>query len=440
MKLKNNIVHYALAVAVIFSIALSATLWVNPTYLQSTDRNSQSSQKSNSSNNDEAKTVLGDIYQPTVIDFNNGNQTMRLASSKVDLMQEIRHDLGSWKVSSVSDVKKLSRQRYENFLRSENMVLLVFPDKVAPKDLTDIFKDIPKKIQNKKFNRVAIDLKKKSSVYLLNDNNYEVTDLSLKNGKYTNLKKIVSSDDTQQMPVSLKRFDGKYINFYTNKIQIPQYSYLVNKDSASIFVTRLLGTSNSSVNSRKEDQQTVYFDNAGQRLAVENKTGVINYSNYSHEVGKDSTLSDNLNQGFRQLEETGRLLDDVRYDEYDPASQQITYRSYINAFPILADNNYGTYQIRLASAGGEQTNFSLYSLQVPVPSKQQSVELPATQDVLNDLSQAGIDLKKIKGIRIGYKAQLNDTSKQVVDLVPAYFILYNGSWIDQQTILSGKVS
>ncbi|MGU9560485.1 YycH family regulatory protein, partial [Lactiplantibacillus pentosus] len=89
---------------------------------------------------------------------------------------------------------------------------------------------------------------------------------------YHNLQKIVSSNQVEQTPVELKRMNSKYVSFYSSKVRIQQYSYLANKDNASTFVTRLMGASNASINSRREDQETVYFDNSGQRIAVKNDT------------------------------------------------------------------------------------------------------------------------------------------------------------------------
>lgn len=440
MKIKDSILHYILGAAVVLSVLLSALLWVNPTYLQNTTRNEGNTSKNNRTSTEASKTRISDVYQPTSIVYNVNGHSYREASLKLDLTVNIRQDLKSWQVKTAKRTKQLTQKNYEKVLRRNQMVLLAFPNEVAPSQLTDLFASSANIGAGKRFNRIAIQLTKQPRIFLLNDKNYQVTQLTLKKGQFTNLKKMVKSPAVTQTIVTIKRLNNQYISFYPSGIKVQRYSYLANKDSANTFVTRLLGNSNSSVNSRKEDKQTIYFDNSGQRLVVENDTGLVHYSNYSHESSKSMSLSQSLTQGFSHLQETGRLLDDVRYDEYNTNDHQVTYRTYINAFPILADNNYGTYHIKSAGTGGEKIDFSLYSLQIPVPAKKRTATLPATQQVWDQLLQAGFTAEKMKSIRVGYRAQVNSFAKQVIDLIPTYFILYNGSWVDYQSMLDGDVS
>lgn len=440
MKIKDNILHYVLAFAVVLSVCLTSILWVNPTYLQNSTRNDQNTEDKKATSDDASKTRSADIYQPTSVVYNENGHSFRQTSSKLDLINDIREDLKTWDIQSISRVKKMSTQNYEELLKRNHTVLMGFSGDVTATQLKELFKNSPKGFARERFNRIAIQLTAHPRIYLLNDNNYRGTRVMLKKGKFTNLRKMVASENVEQVPIDFKRMNGKYISFYSTKVRVQQYSYLANKDNASTFVTRLLGTSNSSVNSRKEDKKTVYFDNSGQRMTVENDTGEVSYLNYSHNTPKNSSLSNDLTDAFKHLQETGRLLDDVRYDEYDVNDHQVTYRTYINAFPILTDSNYGAYHIKLAGTGGERTDFSLYSLQIPVPAKNNSVELPPTQEAVDKLLQRGIPQQKIKSIRIGYQAEVNGSSKQVIDLIPTYFVLYNGSWVDYQDILDGKVS
>lgn len=440
MKIKDSILHYTLTAAVTLSICLSALLWVNPTYLQNTTRNDTNTAKNKQGSADTAKSRISDVYQPTIIIYNKNGQSFKQASLKLDLTENMRQDIQTWQVKRVGAVKRYAKKDYQTFLQQEQMMLLAFPDEIAPGQLADMLTIPEHALTGRKFNRIAVRLTQHPKVYLLNDNNFQVTQLHLKKGQFKNLRAMVRSKDVTQTPVEIKNLNGKYISFYTNHVKVQQYSYLANKDSANTFVTRLLGNTNSSVNSRKEDKETVYYDNSGQRLTVENETGLIHYSNYSHDTSDNETLSKDLTQGFAHLQETGRLLDDVRYDEYNSNEHQVIYRTYINAFPILADNNYGTYHIKLAGTTGERLDFSLYSLQIPVPAKQRTTDLPPTQQVWDQLVKSGISPAKMKSIRVGYRAEVNHSTKQVIDLVPTYFVLYNGSWVDSQKMLTGEIS
>ncbi|GBG94293.1 hypothetical protein LFYK43_07520 [Ligilactobacillus salitolerans] len=443
MKIKDNILHFVLGAAVVLSVGLSAILWVNPTYLQNNSKETTSSvSKSNGSGDDQTtKTKLSDIYKPTSVIYNHGGHSYVQSSVKLDVIEKVRQDTRTWKVKDAGSTKKYSEKKYQSLLRRDQMAFLTFSDEITSSEVTDLQQKTVQALRGKKFNRVAIQFnKKKPQVYLLNDADRHVTKISLSQGTFTNLRKIVAAKETKETPIDIKKLNDQYVIFYLSSVNVRQYSYLATKDSASIFVTRLMGSSNSSVNSRREDQQMIYYDNSGQRMAVSSKTGAVDYSSYSRDSTANHSLSSELKQGFSRLQDTDRQLDDVRYDEYNANNRQVTYRTYINTYPILADDNYGTYQLSLGGTGSEHIGFSLYFLQVPVPSSKESVELSPTQQVLDKLTQSGISQKKINGIRIGYQRAVNDTSKQVVDLVPTYFVLYNGSWTPYQDILNGKVS
>ncbi|HIZ95100.1 MAG TPA: hypothetical protein H9803_00100, partial [Candidatus Ligilactobacillus excrementavium] len=222
MKIKDNVLHYALGIAVVLSVCLTAVLWVNPTYLQNNNKNSQSTEKKNTASEDASKTSMEDVYQPTSIIYNKNGQSFRQSSSKLDLIESARQDFKTWDIESIGSVKKLSAKRYEDLLKREQMVLMGFPDDVAPAQLKELVKNPPKILRGKKFDRIGIDLSKRPRIYLLNDRNYQATRLVLKKGKYHNLQKIVSSNQVEQTPVELKRMNSKYVSFYSSKVRIHQ--------------------------------------------------------------------------------------------------------------------------------------------------------------------------------------------------------------------------
>lgn len=132
-----------------------------------------------------------------------------------------------------------------------------------------------------------------------------------------------------------------------------------------------------------------YYDDANSGKI---KTQKLNY--YTH-----------LTESLNQLNKIGVAPDNLRFDEVNSEDGTVTYRSYIAGFPIISNDNYGTYKIKLMSTGGKEYNFSLNSLQVPVPASQYKQNLPSTYTVLRELENAGYTLSKIKDIRVGYKWQ-----------------------------------
>ncbi|MCW3779919.1 two-component system activity regulator YycH, partial [Levilactobacillus namurensis] len=80
-------------------------------------------------------------------------------------------------------------------------------------------------------------------------------------------------------------------------------------------------------------------------------------------------------------------------------------RSYVGGFPIFNQTENGDVRIQLTSNGLDRYYFSLYSLQVPVPTtgQKQAVTLPSSTSVLKRLKAAGYKDSKIGSIELGYE-------------------------------------
>ncbi len=131
---------------------------------------------------------------------------------------------------------------------------------------------------------------------------------------------------------------------------------------------------------------------------------------------------------------TGVPLDSLRYDTYSNKNEAITYRSFVEGFPIFNDQGYGTVQIQNNQDGAERYHFSLYSLQVPVAVNSKKTSLPSSAVVFNGLRNA-VKLKEITGMRIGYDWKTNQSSN-VVTLTPTYYLRYRGNWENYENLIN----
>ena len=184
----------------------------------------------------------------------------------------------------------------------------------------------------------------------------------------------------------------------------------------------------------------IYTDDAGQRMVIKNHNGYVSYTNYAKEIAeaRHRSLYDSLNLSFDRLKLLDVALDDVRYSEFDFQSKNATYRSYINGFPIISADEYGSYQVQITDSGNQHLVFSLSTLQVPVPADSNAVQLPNTDDVMESLKQSGIDMQKINNVQIGYRESKNESSALVIDLTPTYFVKYNNVWIDYRDLVHNE--
>lgn len=192
--------------------------------------------------------------------------------------------------------------------------------------------------------------------------------------------------------------------------------------------TLMNANQNASVSMHTEDNVTTYTDGTDKRMSVDNSTSMVTYENF---VSKEENFSDSqlLTDSFKKLISIGVPLDNTRFESLDTSKNVVTYRDYVGGIPIFNSNNYGSLTVSYSSNNVQRYTFSLFSLQVPVPNKLGSQELPPTADVIKELEAKGVKEKDIKGIRLEYEWKASETSAMVVDLEATYYIKYHNEWI-----------
>ena len=258
--------------------------------------------------------------------------------------------------------------------------------------------------------------------------------------EYLNVKSLMAltkDKHTQSVATALENIGDGYRWTYPQGVKLNEYSYLINKESAGNMVAKLLGANTSAtITTKQQDGKTVYSDDANQRMTVDNKHGEVEYINYdSNDKNKPKvSFSKTLEINLAKLNSLGVTLDDVRYSNYESKTGEVIYRNYIAGFPIVSEYNYGTYSLQNVTSNGQRFMFSLYGLQVPLPNTNKQKTLPSTSDILNRLSSIGYSSNRVRAIKIAYSWQRNDSSSQVVDLVPTYLIKVDGRWIDYEQL------
>lgn len=94
-------------------------------------------------------------------------------------------------------------------------------------------------------------------------------------------------------------------------------------------------------------------------MVIKNHNGYVSYTNYAKEIAeaRHRSLYDSLNLSFDRLKLLDVALDDVRYSEFDFQSKNATYRSYINGFPIISADEYGSYQVQITDSWKSTSGF-----------------------------------------------------------------------------------
>lgn len=440
VKIKKYLLHIGLLIAVIVSLVFSAIIWIDPAFFHRNTTQTTTTNSSNVNNSDEMHYDLADVYLPTSVILTKDRQQLQLTSDKKDIVGEMNDDAQKLKVAKITSTTARDFESYRNDLLKNNNIMLSYTDPISI-GLFNGAVNHPamfEKYADKTFKHIVLPLDDHKTVYLFNDSNLKIYKVELHKKIPNAVYKVIEGQNIQQTLVQYQEISkNNYILNYTNGVSVPKYSYLINKENTSLFVTHLLGSSNSnSITTKEHDGVTTYTTDNGQRLIVDSNDGMINYSRDARQNyhGDDKGLNQIFKQSFNNLNRLGIVLDDVRFQSYNPENNKVIYESYINGYPIISNKYYGTYEITHQNNGAVQYQFSSDTLQVPLPNDNQTVNLPPTDQVIQALKNNNYNINKVKGIQVGYEWNQNPTSQMVVDLTPTYFVRYNDSWINYKDL------
>lgn len=428
-QIKKSSLTIALVIVVALSAVLSASVWINPFHYERGSGDSTST----SARQDTVQS-LSDIYKPTEVirTYQDRSQKLLYDQAKNPVMV-IEQQVRKWKLKHLTRVVNNDSAAYLRDLRTENSIMISYPDAVATTVFNQTFNQSVDTARLKRINHIVITLDKTPTVYLMADEKYQVYRLTTTSQSLAVIKKSLVGGS--QLNVDHKIVNGIPLTTFPHQISMPTYRSTINHQNLdSIAQTLMASSSVSTVSSQTTSKLITYTAGNSRRMTYNKGTGQVQYDNY---LGKDNsygtqTLYTHL---FDLLADTAVPLEQVQYDNVSLVGQTITYRSFVEGFPIFSDNDYGTVRIKANNDGVERYHLSPLSLGIPLPASGQKVTLPSTVTVLNALYQAGKG-KDIKGLRLGYTWATNQ-NKSLVTLSPTYYVYYHGNWVKYQSLLKG---
>lgn len=428
--IKNNGLGVALTIAVVISVIFSGIIWLYP------ERTGSSFQRTSNDNSvqQESAQTLGSIYLPTQVVTTKSNGTQYLNyGQKRNTILTVREAIEKWGLNRLSTVRTNNIDVYLSYLRNPNSLMVSYPDRVPTEVFNEAFSTDLNSSRAPWINHIVIPLNGSDSIYLLADKNYAIYRVRVSAGNLAKLKSLARGG--RRIPVDYQIINGSAVLLSRHSFHLPVYGYQVTTKNADNLTQNLLSaTSLSSLNNRSNGDVTTYHSGANRQVAYNHSLGTLIYQNFQSR-NNDESSSELFNNLYSRLNGIGADLENVRYDSFNRSSSVITYRSYVNGFPIYNNNGYGSFRMQRTKSGLERYQLSIYSIQVPLPINSAKVKLPSSTTVLNQLKQSG-KYSNIRNMRIGYtwQTQTKGARSDAVRLVPTYYVNYRGNWVDYQTL------
>lgn len=424
MKIVDRLVRLSLYVMIFLSLFLSWKIWSN----------SGSKELSKSSNTGETSQTLKqakDVFLPTQVIYHNPSNKY-LYSNKESLITNIMKELLSYEWDRVSNYH--GKKDADVLVEGENTLALLMPDEINLNYFFEINQLNPKQSFSNKdsFNRIVISFKEEA-VYFIDERDKTGYKITLNN----HLKSIINlldSDDTRFVEVKYRPSNLAIAYYIDQQPVLKKYSYILGMQSYTVFSQAFFSSKEEILsNTGSENSKDVnLLSDAGSNLTVRYSTGEILFSGRYEGEPNIPEADDNIyNDTYYYVQKLASSMGTIRY--FEGTDNRVVYRNYVEGFPIFSPLNKAQIEISKVNKN-VQIATNQETIQVPIPSEEK-VTLKNTGEVLADLEKAGLNLKEIQALQIGYTWILNDETKQVIDLVPEWYLKVNGIWESSNTII-----
>ncbi len=216
-----------------------------------------------------------------------------------------------------------------------------------------------------------------------------------------------------------------------NPVKLKKYSYILSQQPYTVFRNAFFQKPDE-VKNNDESSELIFYD-GNETMSIHSDTQVVDFRGELPTIEEAS--GDIFSESFPYISKLGSSLGNIRY--FDRKENKIDYRIFVEGFPVFGSDSKGQVGIEIGDdSGGSEVNIqtSLNTIQVPIPSDEE-VELPNTENVIQNLVDKGADKGKIQSIIVGYTWQNIKETNRVVDLLPEWYVKYQEQWYSVSELL-----
>lgn len=412
-ELGDKVIKVSLIIMILLSLFLSWKIWTKPA-------NRSFEDKSKKVTDIVQKKSMTEVYLPTKLFYHKTKDDLVYTNRESTIMA-IQHELESF---SYSASKELDEKDTTDLFASSNSFDLVYPKELPVSFYEKIYHmDIKQSgsLADLKFDHIFVSIDKEA-LYFVNHIKTQAMEVDIK-GDFKELKKILANDKNNYVNVSYSPDNVAGVYYLSQDIKLEKYSYIVATQSFTTFSKAFFNQSSDLFSNEGENDNVNLSNGEGESMTIQSKTGEISYFGKLKQTEKKD--SDALYYDtFQYVENMGNALGNMRY--FNSKEDEIVYRNYIEGYPVFGVNAKGRLEAVIQNKNVFiRTNQE--TIQIPIPSEE-TVTISKTSSLIEELVEMGVDVEKIEDIQIGYEWQSNTETKQVVDLVPQWYVKYEDKW------------
>lgn len=425
---KEFIIKVVLAALIVLSLFLTFMIWTMPSQFNEETNTSQGTTSSVS-----IERELSQVFGPTQIALHKNGEIN--VFTQADTVESLTKEMTNWKVVALDEPVELTNEEYTEKLSQGNALEMVFIENISFGIFSDRFDNLAGEYQDRAFNRMYFLEDDLSQIYFYNTHSKLFYSESVEGINEKKIDKIINPENTKTYSATTALEEGKQIYTSIEEVELPYLSYLVERQTNQLFIERLFDdTSEVRENSDNSDNIVSYNDYVSELQINENTDMLTYYRNRSTE--NKLSITETLRSSYNELIQYENWAAAVHYFDYNDSTREVTYRRYIEGFPVFSETfDYGTTHITVVEDGLSQLQVPLVIAQTPISDVEEQKTLPSGLSIIEALVGNGYNNAEIDDIKIGYTWTNSTESDRVINLEPNWYVKIDGTWEIAQNLL-----
>lgn len=366
---------------------------------------------------------LEEVFVPNQMAVHTDTRTYITKDTKI--LKEVDLFLNDWKMKNISFLATYDLDEFNDLVLQTGRVEVKFPAAVHLDLVSRYFDELPEGLSNEMITRILLSPKAENEIYLVNDDTKKVYTAQSSEKSIEPLLALYTKNVEQFIPANAYAFSKGIVFMPQERITVPVLVYLAEKQPTSFFINELFDDT-TELRDNSDDLVISYSDNISE-LRISKDSGILYY--YRNNLDQTSILPyRQVRNSFHEVKFLDTWPGLSLYDGYDPITEQITYRRYVNGIPIYDTKGMGVIRMKMANSGSTEIQLPTQIIQTPLEDRQKNKELPKGEEVMEMLVKKGYSFSDIEMVEVAYEWSSSDESNRMVELTPHWFIKMKGTW------------
>ncbi|WP_035054835.1 YycH family regulatory protein [Carnobacterium pleistocenium] len=425
---KDVMLNILLISLITLSLFLTFIIWTMPSQFNEETNTSQGTTSSVS-----IERKLLQVFGPVQIALHRNEEIS--VFTQTDVVESITKEMTNWEVDSVEEPIELTNEEYQETLSQINAIEMVFAENISFGIFSDSFNDLAGEYQDRTINRIYISQDDVSQIYFYNTHSKLFYSESIKGIDQEILNEVLNADNAKSYSATVALEEGKQIYTSIEEIDLPYLSYLVERQTNQLFIERLFDDTSEVRENSDNSENIVSYNDYVSELQINENTDILTYYRNRSAENKLS-ITDTLKSSYNQLIQYENWASTVHYFDFNDSSKEVTYRRYIEGFPVFSESSeYGTTKITVVEDGLSRLQIPLVIAQTPISDVEEQKTLQSGSSILDSLAQIGYSSAEIDDMKIGYSWTNSTESNRVINLEPNWYVNIDGTWEIAQSLL-----